>query len=129
LEPNGQSNRLYSGGCNEEKRYEELRGDEIFLIGLGSVVEVNINPGSFSRWAEDLSIVKSHDDSISADQLSAKAYPLFNNIPTVKRAIFDRFVVTGPLISARDSKECVSNMTGRRDESTQEKLKECRSKS
>jgi hypothetical protein len=49
LEPNRQRDGLYSGRHNEEKGYEELRKDEIFLIDLRGMVEVSIDAGSFWR--------------------------------------------------------------------------------
>lgn len=72
LEPNRQSDGLHFGGHNEKDRYEELRGDVIFLIGFRGMVEVDIDARSFCRGAWDLSVIKSQDDSISADQLETK---------------------------------------------------------
>jgi hypothetical protein len=53
---------------------------------------------------------------------------LFDNIATVKRAIFDRFVVAGPLIGERNSKERVCNVPGRSDKGTKEEFKKCGAK-
>ena len=128
LEPNRQRDGLDSGGHNEEKGYEELRGDKFFLIGLRGMVEVNINAGGFCRGAWDLSVVKSHDDCITADQLKTKWYPLFENIAAAERAIFNRFVVAGPLISEIDSKERICNVPRRSDKGTNDEFKKCGTK-
>jgi hypothetical protein len=128
LKPNRQRNGFYPCGCDEEKRYKELRGNEIFLIGPGSVVKVDITPRSFSGRAENLCVVDSHDNSISTGQLDIKQDQAFDNLPAVKRAIFNRFVVAGPKLSDGDSKAHVRNMAGRSNESAQDKLKECRPK-
>ena len=125
MEPNRQRNGLNSGGHNEEKGYEELRGDEFFLIGLRGMVEVSVNAGSFLRGAWGLGVVKSHDDCISADQLKTKRYPLFNNIAAVERAIFNRFVIAGPLISEIDSQERVCNVPRRSDKGANDEFKKC----
>jgi hypothetical protein len=92
------------------------------------MIEMNSNAGSFWRGAKDLSIVKSHDDCISADQLQTKQYPLFDNIAAVERAIFDSFVVTGPMISQKDSKKRVCDVPRRSDKGAKDKLKKSRTK-
>jgi hypothetical protein len=50
---------------------------------------------------------------------------LFENIAAVERAIFDRFVVAGPLISETNSKERVCNVPRRSDKGANDEFKKC----
>jgi hypothetical protein len=61
--------------------------------------------------------------------LETKKYPLFDNIATVERTIFESFVIAGPLISEKDSKERICDMPRRSDKCTKKELKTCGAKS
>jgi hypothetical protein len=53
---------------------------------------------------------------------------LFDNIAAVKRAIFERFVIAGPMISGKDSKERVCDVPRRSDEGAKDEFKKCGTK-
>jgi hypothetical protein len=128
LEPDRQCGRFYSAGNGKEQGNEELGRDVVFLIGFRSVIEVDIDTWSFSRRTKDMCIVESHDESITAKEREAKEYPSLEDVTAMERAIFDSFVVAGPMMSEGDRKQSVCNVPRRGGQSAKKEFEEGRAK-